>query len=63
MCKSIVTFSRNSQADGKHEICSILNLRQSKNLGKHLGVPIIISLNKWQVFSDLVAKIKAKIDG
>lgn len=61
--KSSVNFSQNSQLAVKHEICSILNLRQSANPSKHLGVPIIIGPNKRRVFSYLVDKVTSQIDG
>lgn len=61
--KSTVTFSRNTRPAAKIDICSILQLRNSANPGKHLGVPLLIGLNKRQVFSDLVDNIKHRIEG
>ena len=63
MRKSIVTFSRNTRLAAKFDICSILQLRNSENPGKHLGVPLLIGQNKKQVFFDLVDKVKHRIEG
>lgn len=56
-----MTFSINTQQAIREEITSILNVTESADFGKYLGLPSVIGKNKKQVFSYIYEKISNRI--
>lgn len=59
--KSTVTFSINTHQAMREEIANILNVTESNNFGKYLGLPSIIGKNKKQVFNYIIEKISNRV--
>ncbi|XP_019182124.1 PREDICTED: uncharacterized protein LOC109177267 [Ipomoea nil] len=61
--KSCIVFSRNTAANLRIAVAGTLNVIQSDNIGKYLGLPMGVGRNKKEVFSYIEAKLIHRLSG
>ncbi|KAK2636708.1 hypothetical protein Ddye_031500 [Dipteronia dyeriana] len=61
--KSSISFSSNSSRLIINQICSLLDVQQTENHGKYLGLPSLIGRNKSQIFSFIKEKLWSRLQG
>lgn len=59
--KSTVVFSLNVDPTTRGDICHLLNIRESSEIGKYLGIPIKATPIKASEFDYLAEKILSKL--
>lgn len=59
--KSAVTFSPNTKAGDREEVCSQLGVQESDSPGKYLGLPMRIGSKKKIVFDFLIDRVEKKL--
>ncbi|XP_017248940.1 uncharacterized protein LOC108219886 [Daucus carota subsp. sativus] len=59
--KSSVTFSSNTTADNRKEVCEQLGVNEAQNPGRYLGMPMYVGRRKVATFSFLSDKISKKL--
>lgn len=63
MDKSAVFFSKNMSQTVREEICQVMGSMQQVSQGKYLGLPMIITRSKEQVFGFIRNSIDKKLQG
>ena len=63
MEKSSVFFSKNTMPTVKSEVCQVMGSIQQVGQGKYLGLPMIITRSKEQVFGFIRNSIDKKLQG
>ncbi|CAM8885121.1 unnamed protein product [Rhodiola kirilowii] len=61
--KSEICFSRNVSTDLKKGICDELGMRQVSSFSKYLGLPVVFSNNKTDIFKFVVERMWQKVQG
>ncbi|XP_071933729.1 uncharacterized protein [Coffea arabica] len=61
--KSAAYFSRNCSRQQRRQTCEQLNNIKEANNGKYLGLPLVITGSKKEVFAYIVDKAKSKMQG
>ena len=61
--KSLVFFSKNSPKEKKNEKSNILGPMQDTQHNKYLGLPLIISKSKIEIFAEVKEKVEKKLSG
>ena len=61
--KSVAFFSRNCSRQHRRQTCEMMNNIREANNGKYLGLPLVITASKKQVFAYIVDKAKSKMQG
>ncbi|KAL9661671.1 hypothetical protein QQ045_026497 [Rhodiola kirilowii] len=59
--KSEISFSKNTPADIRMEVCDVLRVSQVRNHSKYLGIPLVVGQRKIEIFRDIVDKIWRKV--
>ncbi|XP_037491748.1 uncharacterized protein LOC119369495 [Jatropha curcas] len=60
--KSSACFSKNVSADLRGELCSVLGVEETPNLGIYLGLPTRVGINKKEVFAFLKDRVWKKLN-
>ncbi|CAM8966334.1 unnamed protein product [Rhodiola kirilowii] len=61
--KSEICFSCNVSPDLKDRICEMLEMKQVAKFSKYLGMPVVFSNNKTEMFSFIINKVWQKVQG
>lgn len=61
MEKSSICFSKNTKAKDKKETCEPLEGVRTVSQGKYLGLPMVITRTKGQIFGYIKDSIKARL--
>nr|XP_027089582.1 uncharacterized protein LOC113710661 [Coffea arabica] len=61
--KSAAFFSRNCSRQHRRQTCEKMNNIREANNGKYLGLPLVITASKKQVFAYIVDKAKSRMQG
>ena len=59
--KSSILFSKNVRLNLKHEICQVMGNMQSVTQGKYLGLPMVVSRSKQQIFGFVKSNIQQRM--
>ncbi|XP_074352119.1 uncharacterized protein LOC141691283 [Apium graveolens] len=61
--KSAITYSPNTTAQVRENICAILEVVESRSAGKYLGLPMEVGRRKNEVFDFLTERVGKKLQG
>lgn len=61
--KSRIYFSSNAVASKKEELCDIMGMRSTLNLGKYLGFPLKQLGSSSQDYNFVIERVQAKLAG
>ena len=61
--KSALTFSPNTSAANRREVCTQLGVNENQSPGQYLGMPMTVGRNKNITFSFLVERVEQKLQG
>lgn len=61
--KSSITFSSSVNEDTRSLVCDFLQVQETSNNGKYLGLPSLVGRNKSQIFSYVKDKVWSRIQG
>ncbi|CAN1135617.1 Putative ribonuclease H protein At1g65750 [Linum perenne] len=61
--KSRIFFSKNVKRDRSGEVCEVLGMQPTQNLGRYLGVPLIHGRNSKGLYQYLIERLEQKLAG
>lgn len=60
--KSAICFSKNTRQNDRAGVCSVLGVEEHSSLGKYLGLPSVVGINKREIFGFLKDKVWQKLN-
>ena len=60
--KSVICFSKNTRQNDRAGVCSVLGVEEHSSLGKYLGLPSVVGINKREIFGFLKDKVWQKLN-
>lgn len=59
----MITFSPNTYAENRAQICGVLEVRKSVTPGRYLGIPMAVGRKKNAIFSFLTDQVRQELKG